>query len=62
MAANNFSDAFKEMMQGENELLVAAVQIHNMYEAYIRAGFTEDQAIKLIIGIITGSNRNTIEG
>lgn len=49
---NNFSDAIKRMLMGENELLEAAVQMHNMYKAYIKAGFTEKQAMELLVGMI----------
>lgn len=50
--ADNFSDAIKGMLMGENELLTAAVNMHNMYEAYIKAGFTKKQAMELLIGMI----------
>ena len=50
--ADNFSDAIKGMLMGENELLAAAVQMHNMYEAYIKAGFTKKQAMELLVGMI----------
>lgn len=50
--ADNFSDAIKRMLMGEGELLEAAVQMHNMYQAYIKAGFTEKQAMELLIGMI----------
>lgn len=50
--ADNFSDAIKGMLMGENELLEAAVQMYNMYAAYIKAGFTEKQAMELLIGMI----------
>ena len=50
--ADNFSDAIKGRLMGENELLETAVQMYNMYTAYIKAGFTERQVMELLIGMI----------
>lgn len=54
---DNFSNAIKRMLMGENELL-AAVQMHSMYEACIKAGFTEKQAMELLIGMIRPTPNN----
>lgn len=55
--ADNFSDAIKRMLMGEGELLEAAVQMYNLYTAYIKAGFTERQAMELLIGMIRPTPR-----
>ncbi|MFI0894882.1 hypothetical protein [Streptomyces sp. NPDC020983] len=34
-------------------LAEGAAQTHEMYEAYVRAGFTEDQAMQLTIAVLT---------
>ncbi len=37
------------------ELVVATVQQHELFRAWVEAGFTEDQALKLLIGILTAT-------
>lgn len=34
-------------------MAAAASQMHEMFLAYVEAGFTRDEALRLIIGIIT---------
>ena len=34
-------------------LVQAASQAHELFLAFVEAGFTEEQAIKLVIGILT---------
>lgn len=55
-------------MKGSDPLLVntldeAAVACHEMFMAYVRAGFNEDQALRLVIAWVTktagGSNAAT---
>lgn len=53
MAANNFSGAIKEMLIGNNEFMEAGIEMYKLFSAYTQAGFTEDQAIKLLIGIVS---------
>ena len=38
----------------------AAVELHNMYDSYIKAGFTEEQAWKLTEIIFTNGTRKGI--
>jgi hypothetical protein len=35
------------------DLAAAAAQLHELFVSYVEAGFTEDQALRLIIGVIT---------
>ncbi|MFF7142256.1 hypothetical protein ACFZB5_13540 [Streptomyces nodosus] len=37
------------------ELAAMAVQNHELYTAYVHAGFTETQAMQLLIAIVTAS-------
>lgn len=37
-----------------------AVELHNMYDSYIKAGFTEEQAWKLTEIVVTNSNKKGI--
>ena len=36
----------------------AAAQLHELFRSYVEAGFTEDQALKLIIAIVTRANHS----
>jgi hypothetical protein len=36
------------------ELAAAAVQQHELYRSWVDAGFTEDQAMILLVAILTG--------
>lgn len=38
----------------------AAVELHNMYDSYIKAGFTEEQAWKLTEIVFTNSTKKGI--
>jgi hypothetical protein len=33
-------------------LMAGAVQMHELYLAFMKAGFTEDQALRLVIAVI----------
>lgn len=46
--ANNFNDAFSDMFKKNNELLACGIEMFKLFNAYTQAGFTEDQALKLI--------------
>lgn len=35
------------------ELAAAAAQVHELYTSYLGAGFTEEQALRLVIAIMT---------
>jgi hypothetical protein len=35
------------------ELAAGAAQVHELYTAYVDAGFTESQALRLVISILT---------
>lgn len=35
------------------DLAAGAAQLHELYVSYLNAGFTEHQALRLIIGILT---------
>ncbi|MFE7485447.1 hypothetical protein [Streptomyces sp. NPDC057552] len=37
------------------ELAAAAVQLHEMYQAYVGAGFTEQQALELTKAVIVAN-------
>jgi hypothetical protein len=36
------------------DLAAGAAQVHELYVSYVDAGFTPDQALRLVIGILTG--------
>lgn len=38
------------------ELAAAAAQLHELFVSYVNAGFTENQALRIVIGVITGAN------
>jgi hypothetical protein len=42
----------KDTEHGLSPLLDAAVQAHELFLSFIEAGFTEEQAIKLVIGLL----------
>jgi len=42
------------MIMPNEDMIVAAEGIKQMFDAYMRAGFTEQQAIKLCVEIIKG--------
>lgn len=35
------------------ELQAAAMQVHELFRAYIAAGFTEPQALQIVIALVT---------
>jgi hypothetical protein len=35
-----------------SQLVEAAISAHEMFKAYMQAGFTEDQALKLVVGLM----------
>ncbi|MER6980150.1 hypothetical protein [Streptomyces carpinensis] len=35
------------------DLTAGAAQAHELYSSYVEAGFTEDQALRITIGILT---------
>jgi hypothetical protein len=37
------------------ELAAAAVQQHELYRAWVDAGFTEEQAMQLLVAVLLGS-------
>ena len=48
-------EALKEEQYDE-----AAVELHNMYDSYIKAGFTEEQAWELTKIIVTNGTKKSI--
>ena len=38
----------------------AAQELHNMYESYIRAGFTEEQAWELTLIVMSNGTKRTL--
>ena len=40
------------MLKNEKELSIAAANMYVLFKAYINAGFTEEQAIQLLVGMI----------
>jgi hypothetical protein len=46
------------MRQNVNTLDESAAALHEMYLSYLRAGFAEDQAMRLIIAVVTNVSRN----
>lgn len=43
---------------GLTAMAQAAAAMHEMFRSYVEAGFTEDQAIKLIITFMVASGQN----
>jgi len=35
------------------QLAAAAIQLHELYRSYVTAGFTEEQAMQIILAIVT---------
>lgn len=35
------------------DLAAGAAQLHELFTAYIQAGFTENQALRLLVGVLT---------
>lgn len=46
-----------QMPQGSaiTALIQAAVSLHEMYTSYVHAGFTEEQALRLVTAVLTAS-------
>lgn len=40
------------------DLAASAAQLHEAFEAFVAAGFTEAQAMQMVCAIITGSQGN----
>nr|WP_302600318.1 hypothetical protein [uncultured Cellulosilyticum sp.] len=51
MHSNEFSEAIRKMLYGENEYSESAKMMYKLFTAYQEAGFTEDQAMQLVLGI-----------
>lgn len=41
------------------DLAAGAAQLHELYESYIGAGFTDTQALQLVIAILTAGMRGS---
>lgn len=39
------------------EMAAAAVQLRQLFESYVSAGFTEPQAMQLLISLLSGGRR-----
>ena len=39
------------------ELEAGAAQVHELYQAYLTAGFSEQQAMRLVVAIVTAGMR-----
>ena len=51
-----------EVFSGLTELLAAAVGLHEMYSAYKDAGFSEEQAFRLVQTIVASAGSRKPEG
>lgn len=49
---DDFSRAIGRMVKNERELSFAAAQAYNVFKSFVDAGFTEEQAIQMLIGMI----------
>lgn len=52
----NFMKSLEQTIKSELDLCIAAAQAHALYSAFVEAGFTEDQALKIVISAV---NPNT---
>lgn len=52
--------ALEEQREEAEKYDEAAVELHNMYDSYIKAGFTEEQAWKLTEIVFTNSTKKGI--
>ena len=50
----------REKALNEEKFDEAAEELHNMYNSYVKAGFTEDQAWELVKIIMSNSTRKTL--
>lgn len=50
----------REQALKEEKYDEAAQELHNMYESYIRAGFTEEQAWELTLIIMSNGTKRTL--
>ena len=50
----------REQALKEEKYDEAAQELHNMYESYIRAGFTEEQAWELTLIIMSNGDRKSV--
>lgn len=44
------------MASSDTPLHTAAVSMHEAFTEFVSAGFTEDQALKIVIGMATGQH------
>ena len=44
------------------ELAKGAAQIHEMFTAYVGAGFTRPEALQIIIGVLTAGMATSVSG
>lgn len=42
----------------KSPLLDAAITMHEMFSVYVQAGFTEDQALKLVMHMLNNNSGN----
>lgn len=47
--------------EGFSSLAMSAIALHELYRSYIEAGFTEEQAMRIICTIMTASARGAVE-
>lgn len=50
----------REKALNEEKFDEAAEELHNMYNSYVKAGFTEEQAWELVKIIMSNSTRKTL--
>lgn len=50
----------REKALNEEKFDEAAKELHNMYNSYVKAGFTEEQAWELVKIIMSNSTRKTL--
>lgn len=50
---DNFDDIFRQLSRQDSELEESANQLYKIFNSYVNAGFTEDQAMAILINTLT---------
>lgn len=50
---DNFNDIFKQFSDRDSETEESANQLYKIFKSYVNAGFTEDQAMAILINTLT---------
>lgn len=48
----NFMKSLEQTIKNELDLCIAAAQAYSLYSAFVEAGFTQDQALKIVISVV----------